>query len=307
MPKDVYLQPDVPDPLLGDALVLALVRRHVPEAQAVTGVDESGGEARTYAVDDQIILKTQRPHRLRPRTSLAKEATFLRHLAAVAAIPVPRVLGEGQDGPIEYLCLTRMPGAAMSRQPISGPARLGVLRDLGQVLRQIHSILQEPLLASGQFAGDRTAADLRVRLAEAFDEALAALERAGGVWANQQSAQAVADAALAWLPRTTAFVALHSNPGAEHTFADPLTQTYTGTIDFGDAYISHPALDLRRWEDPADREALLAGYLAPGPVDAAFMAVWRTAQVWADMVAIATAPEHRDAAHTHIQRMLAGR
>ena len=77
-----------------------------------------------------------------------------------------------------------------------------------------------------------------------------------------------------------------------------------GTIDFGDAYISHPALDLRRWKDPADREALLASYLAAGPVDATFMRVWRVTQVWADMAAIALAPEHRDAAHVHLQRML---
>ena len=106
------------------------------------------------------------------------------------------------------------------------------------------------------------------------------------------------------LPDTTAFVALHSNPGPEHTFADPATHTYTGTIDFGDAYISHPALDLRRWKDPADREALLTGYLAAGPVDETFMRVWRVTQVWADMAAIASAPEHRAAAHAHLQRML---
>jgi hypothetical protein len=114
----------------------------------------------------------------------------------------------------------------------------------------------------------------------------------------------VADAALVALPDTTAFVALHSNPGPEHTFADPATQTYTGTIDFGDAYISHPALDLRRWKDPADRDALLTGYLAAGPVEETFMSVWRVTQVWADMAAILSAPEYRDAAHAHLQRML---
>ena len=74
MPKDIYLQPDAPDPVLTDAVVLGLVQRHVPNAHAVTGVDESGGEARSYLVDASLILKTQRPHRLRPRTSLAKEA-----------------------------------------------------------------------------------------------------------------------------------------------------------------------------------------------------------------------------------------
>jgi hygromycin-B 7''-O-kinase len=304
MPNDVYLQPDAPDPVLTDAVVLGLVQRYMPDAHAVTGVDESGGEARSYLVDDGLILKTQRPHRLRPRTSLAKEAAFLDHLAAFPAIPVPRVLGYGHAEDIEYLCMTRMPGDAVIRQTIVGPARARVLEALGQVLHQIHTVPQAPLAASGQFPADQTADDLRARLGEAFDQVLAALERAGDMWQLASSPRRIADAALAALPDTTAFVALHSNPGPEHTFADPATHTYTGTIDFGDAYISHPALDLRRWKDPADREALLAGYLATGPVDQTFKSVWRVTQVWADMAAIASAPQHRDAAHAHLQRML---
>jgi hygromycin-B 7''-O-kinase len=304
MPKDIYLQPDAPDPVLADAMVLRLVGRHVPDAHAVASVDESGGEARTYLVDDGFVLKTQRPHRLRPRTSLAKEAAFLRHLAMFPAIPVPRVLGYGQVDDIEYLCMTRMPGEAVIRQTIAGPARMGVLHALGQVLRQIHAVPQAPFLESGLFPRDRTADDLRGRLAEAFDEVLALLGRADNLWSLERAPQAVVEIALAALPATTTFVALHSNPGAEHTFVDPATQIYTGTIDFGDAYISHPALDLRRWKDPADREALLKGYVSMGSVDDIFMAVWRVTQVWADMVAIASTAEYRDAAHVHLQRML---
>src|SRR3954470_8457529 len=175
MPNDVYLQPGAPDLVLTDAMVLGLVQRHVPGAQAVTGVDESGGEARTYRVDDSLILKTQRPHRLRPRTSLAKEAAFLNHLAASPAIPVPRVLGYGHAEGIEYLCMTRMPGDAVIRQTITGPARVGVLHALGQGLHQVHAVPQAPLAASGQFPGDQTAEDLRARLAEPFEEVVATL------------------------------------------------------------------------------------------------------------------------------------
>jgi hygromycin-B 7''-O-kinase len=170
MPNDVYLQPDAPDPVLTDAVVLGLVHRQVPNAHAVTSVDESGGEARSYWVDDDLILKTQRPHRLRPRTSLAKEAAFLDHLAAFPTIPVPRVLGYGHAEGVEYLCMTRMPGDAVIRQTITGPARSGVLHALGQVLRQIHAVPQAPLAASGRFPGDHTADDLRARLGETFDE-----------------------------------------------------------------------------------------------------------------------------------------
>jgi hypothetical protein len=34
------------------------------------------------------------------------------------------------------------------------------------------------------------------------------------------------------------------------------------------------------------------------------MRVWRVTQVWADMAAIATALEHRDAAHAHLQQLV---
>ena len=77
MPKDVYLQPDAPDPVLPPKLVLDLVRRHAPDARIVTAVDESGGEARTYAVDITIILKTQRPRQLLARALVADPAVLL--------------------------------------------------------------------------------------------------------------------------------------------------------------------------------------------------------------------------------------
>lgn len=77
---DTYSQPDAPDPVLPDDLVLGLARAYLPPPDrvgAVLAVDESGGEARAYLLDGGVVVKTQRPHRLRPRTSLAKEAALL--------------------------------------------------------------------------------------------------------------------------------------------------------------------------------------------------------------------------------------
>src|SRR5438093_298952 len=65
--RDVYLQPDAPDPVLDERTVLAVVRRHVAAPCAVASIDESGGEARAYAISGpagDLILKTQRPHRV---------------------------------------------------------------------------------------------------------------------------------------------------------------------------------------------------------------------------------------------------
>lgn len=304
MPKDVYLQPDAPDLVLDEATVLALARRHVPDARAVRAVDETGGEARAYAVDEGVIVKTQRPHRLRPRTSQAKEVVFLRQLARCPDIPVPRVLGYGREGSVEYTCLTRVPGVTVRRATLTGEARRAMLRDLGRALRRIHGIPQGEIAASGLFPGDRSPGDLRARLAEAFDEATAAVRAAGDSWDLTHSPEDVARWALAALPPSDVRVALHSNPAHEHTFVDPASGAYTGTIDFGDAYISHPALDLRRWRDPADREALFAGYTADAPVNGEFVAVWRVAQALADMATIATAPEQWAASRANLAALL---
>ena len=77
MPQDIYLQPHAPDPVLSEETVLSIGRKYLPGVTSVTGVDESGGEARTYALEDDFILKVQRPHRLRPRTSLEKKCFSL--------------------------------------------------------------------------------------------------------------------------------------------------------------------------------------------------------------------------------------
>jgi hypothetical protein len=77
---DIYSQPHAADPVLEERTVLDLVRRHGVRCSALTGVDETGGEARVYVLDDQLMLKVQRPHRLRPRTSLEKEASSYSNL-----------------------------------------------------------------------------------------------------------------------------------------------------------------------------------------------------------------------------------
>jgi hygromycin-B 7''-O-kinase len=304
MPKDTYLQPDKPDLVLDAETVLALARRHIPGARAVTAVDETGGEARTYAIDDDVIFKTQRPHRLRPRTSQSKEVFFLNELSRFPDIPVPRVLGYGKEGDIEYTVLTRMPGIAVRRATITGEPRRAMLRDLGRVLRRIHAIPQGEMAASGLFPGDQSPEDFHGRLTEAFDDAITALRAADGAWQQAEAPEDVAVWAFARLPASDLRVALHSNPAPEHTFVDERTGKYTGTIDFGDAYISHPTFDLRRWRDPADREAVFAGYITDAPVDDEFLTVWQIVQILTDMTVIAISPEHRSATGKHLETLL---
>ncbi len=52
------------------------------------------GKARAYLLGD-VVVKTRRPHRLRPRTSLAKEALLLKTLAEPLRHLMPHLYGHG--------------------------------------------------------------------------------------------------------------------------------------------------------------------------------------------------------------------
>jgi hygromycin-B 7''-O-kinase len=88
-------------------------------------------------VDEQVVVKTQRPHRVRPRTSLAKEARLLTYLAGPLAGRIPALFGYGRtetaEGSVEYLVMSRVPGQAARHasvmiyadmKAITGPAEL---------------------------------------------------------------------------------------------------------------------------------------------------------------------------------------
>jgi Ser/Thr protein kinase RdoA (MazF antagonist) len=237
MPRDIYLQPDAPDPLLAPDEVLALARRHVPAADAVLSVDESGGEARTYTIQaagEELILKVQRPHQLRPRTSLEKEVFFLQQLAELAPeLPVPRVRGYGRDSPLlEYTLMTRMPGIAMRRATLSDDQRDAVLRELGRLLRRLHSLPQTLFVASGLFPGDYAFPALQTRLGEGFLELAARQRQTEQPWPLTGAIDEIGRRVLRALPRTQERATLHSNPYREHVFLHPDTGRFAGLIDF---------------------------------------------------------------------------
>lgn len=321
--RDFYVQPDAADPVLSDEVVLALVRHHIPDARAVTSVDESGGEARTYAIDDTTILKTQRPQQLRPRTSLEKEVFFLTQLAAAAPdLSVPRVLGYGRElvsggaldvaaegVVVEYTLMTRMPGVAMRHaSSLDDGARRAVLIRLGVVLRRIHALPVAPFVASGLFPGDQSFVDTQIRFGNAFNDVADEIRVRQRPWRLPLTPEQVGAKAVASVPRSDERAALHSNPYLEHVFVHPerdASNAYAGLIDFGDAYISHPAFDMRRWNRPADRAALLEGYAAERPTSDAFLATWRAVMILGDLVTIAYYPERAAEAEQDLLALLA--
>jgi aminoglycoside phosphotransferase (APT) family kinase protein len=300
---DIYLQPDAPDPVLEERAVVEAARRHATQAGRLLEVDESGGEARAYHLEGDIVLKTQRPHRLRPRTSLAKEELVLRTLETAGGFPVPTVLGYGHVEGIEYLCLTRMPGTAMRHLELTPPQRAAALEELGRTLRRLHEIDQAQLDTSDLLPGDRSPADLHSRFADTFARLADALDHTEG-WDNVD-VRAIAASRLAGTTTDTNPVALHSNPGPEHTFAHAASGRFSGLIDFGDAYRSHPALDLRPWDDETDAQHLLAGYQSLGPLPDGFDHVRRTGLVLMALTRAARGSRSKEETITAVERLLA--
>lgn len=289
-PPESYSQPDAPDPVLDAATVLRLVRRHRPSAREMVAVDETGGEARVYAIDDDVILKTQRPHRLRRRTSLEKEVFFLGQLAVDPGIVVPRVYGYGREGAIEYTCMSRVPGVAIRYANLDPAQRRAALLALGRTLRRVHALEQAPFLASPLMPGDRSRNELVARVHVQLELAGAAIQSWPGTWPLPTPFEAVAALLLSVLPDHVELRALHSNPGPPHAFVHPTTGEYSGLIDFGDAYLSHAAFDLRTWPLRDDRRTLLEGYSADAAVTDDWLRVWHVVMVLAELAVLITTP-----------------
>lgn len=306
---DVYLQPDAPDPVLTEQTVLAIAAAHTDRPRVVLEVDESGGEARAYLLDGDVVVKTQRPHRVRPRTSLAKEAALLKHLAAQLGARVPHLFGHGRrdsaQGQVEYLVISRMPGRAARHVPLAGAPREQLLRQTGALLARMHALPTAPLLArDALFPLDPDAPALRRRLELGFADLADLLAQHPDRWTPAIPPEKVTATALALLPQTFTPVALHSNPSPTHVFCDE-TGALTGIIDFGDAYLSHPALDLHRWPDPADRVILREAYLDAREPGDGFDAAWTAAMIYTDMAVIATRPELAETAAADLATRLA--
>jgi hygromycin-B 7''-O-kinase len=293
---DVYSQPDAPDPVLPAELVRELIRPHLPDDFRPAGaveVDESGGEARVYLFAGShdaggVAVKTQRPHRLRPRTGLRKEAALLDALAGSLAGRIPTVYGydraDTAAGPVEFLVMSRVPGRALGTRSLPLPGRRELIRAVADVLRVVHALDASHLQSDGTLPTVDGVEGLRARLEPNFADLVERMAGRPDRWPLEVPADRMAELALAALPDRLDQrpVPLHSNPGPPHVFTDA-AGSFTGLIDFGDAYAAHPALDLRSWPNPEDRLLLREAYLDGRVPSAEWDAVWTVAMVYADM------------------------
>ncbi len=301
--RDIYHAANAADPVLEETTVLRLARQHLPAAGGVTAIDETGGEARAYVIDERYIFKTQRPHRVRERTSLAKAVFHQRAIEKGAPeINVPRVLGYGRDGDVEYVLETRLAGVALRDISLEGEARRAVLRELGRALQRLHSLPLVQFEQSLLFPGDDNEADVQARTCDILRQAAETIEAGGLRWPLAVKPVAFADRLIESARLDPSRSALHANPGPEHVYVDRQSLSFEGIIDFGDAYISHAAFDMRRWSSESDRAALIEGYGSEAELKEPFLQTWRLVLAGGLMATIAgigpgaARPERREAA-----------
>ena len=257
------------DPIFDSDFILSIVRCHVPDVKGVVSVDEQGGSARAYHIDDRITLKVQRPHRIKSEFNIQREVFLLKELEKQGVANVPGTLGYGKQGAFEYNCMTKIPGTAVRFAALTPEQRANMLYELGKTLYQIHNIDLGPFNDSSLgWEKYTTAAEIQNRVWHYFN---LSISRMSGKLTQTQIDDAKTRAGKLICKITEASAKIrHADPSDEHTFVKD--GKFTGVIDFGDAYISHPAFDLRRWPE-ADRPALMKGYLGAGKVEDSFLPV----------------------------------
>src|SRR5215475_3210938 len=200
--------------------------------------------------------------------------------------------------------MTRMRGVAARHITVETDARNAVLREVGAVLRTLHAV---PVNAM-RVPTDADATALRRRLENGFGDIAdtAASHETRSTLLPLPLDEAI-KRALAGVPDslTQQPVVLHSNPSPTHVFVEQANGRFTGVIDFGDSYASHPAFDLHRWPDPADRVVLRDAYLDGAAASAEFHRMWTIAMIYTDLALIASDSTHAVNAATDLAVRLA--
>jgi len=255
------------DPIYEDDFVLEIVQQFAPGSAKVLRIDEQGGSARTYHIEGGVTLKVLRPTRKTSKGYIEREVFLLKQLEAAGVPNIPRSLGYEKRGALEYNCMTTIAGDAVRFSRLTPTQHKEMLYKLGETLYQIHHIDLAPFYESG-LNFDTYTSDEAVKR-QAWHYFNLALDKMAKRLDHSQidKARAKADKHIAKITRTRPKMR-HADPSDEHVFVE--NGEYSGVIDFGDAYISHPAFDFRRWPH-ADRGALLEGYLSVGEVEDGFL------------------------------------
>lgn len=203
----------------------------------------AGWDYELWEINDELLFRFP----LRPECAepLLVEARLLPELAVhiSAAVPRPEYVSEGCSAfPLPFFGYQKLTGSPLSEVNLSEGALMRVGRQIGQFLRELHSFPTERAAALGvpmystegwrQFYRDfRALCDRKV------SPLLTPIERkrVDSFWADMLDD----DANFQFRPSL-----VHADLGLDHILVDPERGGLSGVIDFGDARVGDPEIDL---------------------------------------------------------------
>ena len=202
----------------------------------------------SFALGADLVVRVARPGY---ESDLAVEASVL-PLVHAAGLPVPAVVeydpGLGSGRP--YLVQQRLPGVVLGGAHLTGPARRRAWTELGAVLARLHREVGRP-------PGD-------VRVDVHADPLAVVGDLLGQGWIGEPDAAWLTgwfDHLRRWVPPQPAAVLVHGDAAPQNVLVDPVTGALTALLDWGDAAVADPAVDLAKIP-PADLPAAVDGYAA---------------------------------------------
>ena len=228
-----------------------------------------GWDNRLFLVNDDVVLRVAKTEPC--SAHLVAESNILRAIASSISCPIPRpifVHRPSRGFPLAAMGYRMLSGVSLVTSEVTDAVVDRLAPDLARFLTDLHSIPIETVshIDMCVFTPDEwlTKCDNLVR--DVLDELRRALGEASLArflsWWDDYRGDPTA---VAFEPRL-----VHGDLACEHVLVEKTPWQVTGIIDFGDAMISDPALDLAGFPDNLARAVIR---LMPGRGDPA--AVWK--------------------------------
>lgn len=227
--------------------------------------ESEGWSYEVWQVNGWLVFRF--PKRREVIARLGKETELLDELADLVSAPLhrPRFRSQGCDAfPLPFVGYRRLDGTPLSQARLTGTRRREVARGVGLFLMELHRV--PPRRAERVGVPGFTPESWRQHHIEfherMHEEAYALLtteERAAAetFWTDFISDERM----IRFKPVLT-----HGDLGPEHVLVDETTGSVSGVIDFEDAAVADPAMDLAGFEEPF-RRLVLEAYGGPRDED----------------------------------------
>lgn len=219
--------------------IRAALGRHLPRFTDARVVPLGAGlDNVAYDVGGELVLRRAKVGDDGERLAAARhEAALLTAVAAVSSLPVPEPVFV--DEPTAILAYRRLPGAPLHLTPVADP--LALSGPLAEFLSGLHvpPPIDDGLGSPAALVevDDTPAEEWLADAAESYETAAVAIDPA-----DRARVEAFLAAAPPAGPRRLTFC--HNDLGAEHLLVEGAS--ITGVIDWSDAALADPAVDLAR-------------------------------------------------------------